>query len=110
MSTHPKKEWFDDDSFWIDQYPSMFSEQRFADAADQAERLVTLVNPHGREVLDLGCGPGRCAIPLAQKGFRVTGVDRTAFLLEKARMRAEAAQVEINLPKRGGPGIRPVDE
>ena len=32
---------------------------------------------------------------LAQKGFRVIGVDRTAFLLEKARMRAEAAQVEI---------------
>lgn len=23
MSTHPKKEWFDDDSFWIDQYSVM---------------------------------------------------------------------------------------
>jgi SAM-dependent methyltransferase len=95
MSTHPKTEWFDDDSFWIDQYPVMFSDQRFAEAADHTEKLITLVNPQGREVLDLGCGPGRFAIPLAQKGFRVTGVDRTAFLLEKARMRAEAAQVEI---------------
>jgi len=96
MSTHPKKEWFDDDSFWIDQYPSMFSDQRFAEAAEQAERLLQLMRPQGREVLDLGCGPGRFAIPLAQQGFRVTGVDRTAFLLEKARLRAEAAQVTID--------------
>jgi 2-polyprenyl-3-methyl-5-hydroxy-6-metoxy-1,4-benzoquinol methylase len=96
MSMHMRKEWFDDDSFWIDQYPSMFSDQRFAEAADQAERLVQLVHPWGLEVLDLGCGPGRLAIPLAQKGFRITGVDRTAFLLEKARMRAEAAQVAID--------------
>jgi 2-polyprenyl-3-methyl-5-hydroxy-6-metoxy-1,4-benzoquinol methylase len=95
LNTHPKSEWFNDDSFWIDQYPVMFSDQRFAEAADQAERLIELVSPQGREVLDLGCGPGRFAVPLAQKGFRVTGVDRTAFLLEKARLRAEAAQVEI---------------
>jgi ubiquinone/menaquinone biosynthesis C-methylase UbiE len=33
---------------------------------------------------------------LRKKGFRVTGVDRTAFLLEKARMRAAVAQVEIS--------------
>jgi 2-polyprenyl-3-methyl-5-hydroxy-6-metoxy-1,4-benzoquinol methylase len=96
MSMHTRKEWFDDDSFWIDQYPTMFSDQRFAEAAEQAERLVQLVHPPGPEILDLGCGPGRLAIPLAQQGFRVTGVDRTAFLLEKARVRAEAAQVTID--------------
>jgi 2-polyprenyl-3-methyl-5-hydroxy-6-metoxy-1,4-benzoquinol methylase len=93
---HTRKEWFDDDSFWIDQYPSMFSDQRFTEAAEQAERLVQLVQPPGPEVLDLGCGPGRFAVPLAQQGFHVTGVDRTVFLLEKARMRAEAAQVGID--------------
>ena len=81
MNTHPTKEWFDDDSFWIDQYSVMFSDQRFAEAGDQAEELIKLVNPQGCEVLDLGCGPGRFAIPLAQKGFHVTGVDRTAILL-----------------------------
>jgi len=26
MSPHPKKEWFDDDSFWIVQYSVMFSD------------------------------------------------------------------------------------
>jgi SAM-dependent methyltransferase len=94
--TPSKKEWFDDDSFWIDQYASMFSDQRFAEAAANAEKLVTLVKPQGRDVLDLGCGPGRFAIPLAQAGFRVTGVDRTAFLLEKARLRADAARIQVD--------------
>jgi SAM-dependent methyltransferase len=95
MSAHPKREWFDDDSFWIELYPFMFPERRFADAAEQTERLVKLTKPQGREVLDLCCGPGRLSIALAQKGFLVTGVDRTAFLLKKARARAKAAEVTI---------------
>jgi SAM-dependent methyltransferase len=46
-------------------------------------------------VLDLCCGPGRYAIPLAKQGFDVTGVDRTAFLLDKAKTYAEQQQVTI---------------
>ncbi len=95
MMMRTKTEWFDDDSFWIGLYPFMFPEQRFADAADQADKLMRLANPQGKKVLDLCCGPGRFSIPLAKKGFAVTGVDRTAFLLEKARARAKAAEVKI---------------
>ena len=29
----------------------------------------------GQTVLDVGCGPGRHALALARRGFRVTGVD-----------------------------------
>jgi SAM-dependent methyltransferase len=46
-------------------------------------------------VLDLACGPGRCAIELARRGFRVTGVDRTAFLLERAAERAREASLDV---------------
>jgi len=94
--TASKKEWFDDDSFWVDQYAYMFSDQRFAEAAASTETLVALVKPQGHDVLDLGCGPGRFAIPLARAGFRVTGVDRTAFLLEKARLRAGVEQIQVD--------------
>jgi len=47
-------------------------------------------------LLDLCCGPGRFTIPLALKGFNVTGVDRTIFLLDHAREYAarELAKVE----------------
>lgn len=95
MATSSKTEWFNDDSFWIDQYDAMFSDQRFTEAAHQADQLVGLVSPPGPDVLDLACGPGRFAIPLAQRGFRVCAVDRTAFLLEKGRQRACAAQLEV---------------
>ena len=43
----------------------------------------------GRAVLDLCCGPGRFAIPLALRGYQVTGVDSSAFLLKRAQERAE---------------------
>lgn len=95
MKTRRKKEWFDDESFWIEMYPFLFPEKRFTDAFDQVEKVLNLVKPSGKSVLDLCCGPGRCAIPLVKKGFAVTGVDRTEFLLKKARVRARKAKVKI---------------
>jgi SAM-dependent methyltransferase len=35
------------------------------------------------------CGFGRHAVPLAEAGYRVTGVDRSGSLLEEARRRAD---------------------
>lgn len=90
-----KKEWFDEDSFWRELYPFMFPEERIADANQQLAKALTLTKPAGKSVLDLCCGPGRCSIALAKRGFRVTGVDRTTYLLNKARARARAAHVKI---------------
>jgi SAM-dependent methyltransferase len=45
--------------------------------------------------LDLCCGPARHSIPLAQRGFHVTAVDRSPFLLNKARERAAEAGAAI---------------
>jgi SAM-dependent methyltransferase len=95
MKSARKKEWFDDDSFWRDLYPFLFSDQRFAAAAEQVARALKLAKPPGKSVLDLCCGPGRCSIALAKRGFAVTGVDRTKFLLDKARAKARAARLKI---------------
>ena len=88
-------QWFEDESLWVDTYPFMFSPARIAAAAEEVEPLLRLVGGKPKSILDLCCGPGRFAIPLAQRGLRVTGVDRTAFFLEKARERAAAAGVEV---------------
>ena len=90
-----KKEWFDDESFWRELYPFMFPEQRFAAADEQMAQAVALTKPAGKSVLDLCCGPGRCSIALAKKGFSVTGVDRTKYLLEQARAKAGSARAKI---------------
>ena len=88
-------EWFEDESFWIDLYPFMFSEERFAAAEEEMEKAIRLLDFKGSSVLDLCCGPGRHSLVLAERGFTVTGVDRTEFLLEKARTEAETRGLEI---------------
>lgn len=39
-------------------------------------------------ILDIGCGAGRNAVPLAQAGHHVTGIDLSLPMLEAARQRA----------------------
>lgn len=95
MKLKRKKEWFDDDSFWRAFYPFMFPENRIADADGHMKKALILTKPPARTALDLCCGPGRCSIALAKRGFSVTGVDRTKYLLDKARARARAASVRI---------------
>lgn len=50
-----------------------------------------------RTVLDAGGGTGRFSIWLARKGLRVTHLDISAPMLEKAREQAEAAGVSGNI-------------
>ena len=51
------------------------------------------VPPDGK-VLDVACGIGRHAIPLARRGYRVTGIDLSPLFIEKARERADIAQAD----------------
>jgi SAM-dependent methyltransferase len=95
LTKRRKKEWFDDDSFWRDFYPFLFPQKRFDETPEQIDKALELTMPKGKDALDLCCGPGRCSIALAQRGFKVTGVDRTTYLLDKARARARAAKVKI---------------
>ncbi|HSU13870.1 class I SAM-dependent methyltransferase [Longimicrobium sp.] len=48
-------------------------------------RLVDRWFPPRGEVLDIGSGPGRYALELARRGFRVTLADLSPALLERAR-------------------------
>jgi SAM-dependent methyltransferase len=51
----------------------------------------------GGPILELGCGTGRVAIPLARDGHRVVGLDRSAAQLAIARRKAGAAGVKLEL-------------
>lgn len=92
---HAGHEWFADDAFWGAHYSSMFPEARFVAASAEVEQVLALVGRQKGRVLDLACGPGRHSIPLAQRGFGVTGVDRSAFLLERAKRRGAEVGVEV---------------
>lgn len=56
-----------------------------------ARRAIT----PGLRVLDVACGTGNLAIPAAQAGALVTGVDIATNLLEQGRLRSQQAGVHV---------------
>src|ERR1700738_5588386 len=60
---------------------------------DRLEVLLALRPP--QRILDLPCGQGRHAIELARRGYEVTGVDLSPYLLGVARERAYASGVKV---------------
>ncbi len=54
-----------------------------------------LAKEYGDPILELCCGTGRIAIPLAEKGFNVTGIDISKPFLALAKKKAKAAKVDI---------------
>lgn len=88
-------QWFEDDSLWRELYPYMFTAQRFEAAPEEVSQILALTAFEGKAILDLCCGPGRHSVELARLGYQVTGVDRTAFLLELGKKRAAKARVGV---------------
>jgi SAM-dependent methyltransferase len=64
--------------------------------------LTKAFTEHGVErILDAACGTGHHAIALAQEGYRVTGTDLSAVMIEKAVENAAKVAVEIPFVVRG---------
>lgn len=86
MGTAPR--WFtetdDGHSQWyIERFRTMAAEG--ADLAGEARLVDAMVAPHAR-ILDAGCGPGRTAAILHERGHHVVGVDVDPELIEAARV------------------------
>ena len=74
----------------------------FYDADDNPLHLLeetvvdeALGNVCGKAVLDLGCGTGRQSLRLAAKGAKVTGVDQSEGMLEKAKAKDATGSVRF---------------
>lgn len=81
--------WFDSDAYTL-----VYAHRDQTDA-EQALNLVesTLHPAPEARVLDVGCGRGRHAIQLAQRGYRVTGIDLSEPSVQEARQSAAAHDV-----------------
>jgi SAM-dependent methyltransferase len=81
---------FDEDYLYF--YETFLNEH----TPEEVERIVELFELEpGTEILDCPCGHGRIANPLAEQGFRVTGLDATELFLDRAREDAAERGVEV---------------
>ncbi|MGW7074689.1 class I SAM-dependent methyltransferase [Streptomyces sp. NPDC054866] len=82
--------WSTSEDFWAELQDVIFDEDRMHRGDREAvelEKLVGLDSPS--RIVDMCCGPGRHAIPLARRGHHVIGVDNTRRYLDSAKELAE---------------------
>jgi SAM-dependent methyltransferase len=77
------------DAFFSDFYLRAYAaDEQSEQAESQALGAAKLAGAEpDAELLDVPCGFGRHSVPLGRAGYKVTGVDRSAALLEEARRR-----------------------
>jgi SAM-dependent methyltransferase len=89
------KAWYEEvfDENYLRTLPFMTAEQTLREV-DFIE--AGLAAPKGAQILDLGCGYGRHAIELVQRGLAVTGLDLSLPLLIRAADEAQKRALTVN--------------
>jgi SAM-dependent methyltransferase len=76
------------------QYDALYGEKNYAAECDAVEELLRRYGSGPRHaLLDLGCGTGTHALLLADRGYAITGVDRSPGMLECARAKVTSGRL-----------------
>ena len=86
------------DQRYLDFYDGLLPVREAAADAAFLDRALAL--RAGARILDLGCGFGRHSVPLATRGYRVTGIDLSEPMLTLARRLAERAGAPVDWQRR----------
>jgi SAM-dependent methyltransferase len=88
-------EWYERffDGLYRQVLPNTFEPARTLEQARAIKRMLGV--RRGARVLDVPCGMGRLTIPLSRMGLQMTGVDRTAAYVRRARREATQAHLDI---------------
>jgi SAM-dependent methyltransferase len=84
----------DDDGYAVD---AEFYDAIHDGSDDDTGLWLSFAGQTDAGVLVVGCGSGRIAVPLALAGHRVTGLDVSPAMLERARLRAKREGAEVTL-------------
>ena len=89
------KPWFEEvfDEDYLRTLPFMRADQTLREVEFISNALTAAP---GSEILDVGCGYGRHAIELVQRGFNVTGLDLSLPLLIRAADEAQRRSLSVN--------------
>jgi len=81
-------------SIYADHYDLIYQDKNYELECDILEKNFDKYgNGKIRSILDLGCGTGNHAIPLASRNYEVAGVDRSEEMLRLAKSKAGSTEV-----------------
>jgi SAM-dependent methyltransferase len=83
------------DQAYAGRYDAFYRDKDYAAECDYLATLYARAGARPASILDLGCGTGAHALVLSQRGYRVTGVDRSPGMLAIARHKAHQAGADI---------------
>ena len=76
---------------YADQYDTFYHDKDYETECDLIEEVFNrYAGKPVKSILDLGCGTGNHAIPFAQRGYQVTGVDRSPEMIEQAKAKLQS--------------------
>lgn len=85
----------------ISEFGTKLTQERYVKTAEEGfwkseEILISKYFNSKSKILDIGCGSGRTAIPLCQKGYGVIGVDVTPEMIDTAKKISAAKNINID--------------
>lgn len=90
-----EKQWYE---ILFENYGQKYDQEGFAQGTiGECDFIENELN-YNKElrIIDIGCGTGRHAIELSQRGYSVTGIDLSESMLEKAREKAKHDGLQID--------------
>jgi SAM-dependent methyltransferase len=76
-------------------YDALYQDKGYEKECDYIEALFKKYDYRPTTILDLGCGTGGHALILSKRGYKVSGVDRSASMLDIAKKKARDQRSEI---------------
>jgi SAM-dependent methyltransferase len=76
---------------YAEMYDVLYASKDYERECDRLEQAFRFAERNVRHILDFGCGTGNHALPLANRGYGVWGVDQSPNMLQRARLKASVA-------------------
>lgn len=92
------KQWYES---LFENYGQQYDKENFTQGTTgECDFIESEINfDRQKNIIDIGCGTGRHSIELARRGYKMTGIDLSDSMLERAKEKALSQNLAINFQK-----------